>query len=103
MRANTLYYLRGFTGGDQHERFSCSCLFLSSYFMLKGQVISQQKCLLCAFFVAFSLILSILGARVQGHDQLASFTGRAESATIHGGFFRIFPLGFSSPKPTLVF
>lgn len=64
---------------------------------------SHQKCFLCAFFVAFSIILSILSACVQGHDQLASFTVRAEAVTIHVRFFKIFPLGFSNSKLTLVF
>lgn len=66
-------------------------------------MISHQKCLLCAFFVAFSIILSILSAHVQGHDQLASFTVRAETVTIHVNFSRFFPLGFSNSKLTLVF
>lgn len=37
--ANTLFYLKGYSGRflDKHERFCCcSCVFLSSYFMLKG-------------------------------------------------------------------
>lgn len=34
-------------------------------------MLSLKKCLLCAFFVAFTIVLSILNVYVQNHDQLA--------------------------------
>lgn len=61
-------------------------------------VLCHQKCLLCAFFVAPIIILSILTVYVGDHNQLALFTVNKEAVIIPVRLFWDFAIGFSSSK-----
>lgn len=54
MRANILFYLGSYSERDSHQRFSCSWVFLSSYFMLKAHSDFSSKVfalyVLCGIF-----------------------------------------------------